>query len=66
MPGPAAQQAHEFHKPSDEELKHFLEHHISVLISDDGTATVSVIGECGKPKCPTHVTCCKYCKRPPC
>ncbi|HEX3119922.1 MAG TPA: hypothetical protein VHP80_12575 [Candidatus Acidoferrum sp.] len=66
MTGPAVQQAHEFRKPTEAEWKHFIENHIGVLISKDGATTVSVIGECDKPKCPTHVVCCKYCKRPPC
>jgi hypothetical protein len=67
MTGPATQQAHEYRKPTEAEWKHIVNHHIGIQISTkDGTATVSVVGECDEPKCPTQVPCCKYCKRPPC
>ena len=67
MTGPATQQVNEYRKPTAEEWKHILEHHIGIQISaKDGTATVVVVGECDDPKCPTPVPCCKYCKRPPC
>jgi hypothetical protein len=67
MTGPAVQQAHEFRKPTPEEWEHIVRHHIGVQISTkDGSAAVSVVGECGDHKCPTNVDYCKYCKRPPC
>ena len=70
MTGPATQKAREYRKPTPEERKHIMEHHIGIRISTtDGTASVSVIGECGEPhepKCPTNVPNCMYCKRPPC
>jgi hypothetical protein len=67
MTGPATQQAQEYRKPTDEEWKHIIHHHIGIQISTtDGAATVSIVGECDDPKCPTHVPSCKYCKRPPC
>jgi hypothetical protein len=67
MTGPAVQQVSEFRKPTVEEWEHIVRQHIGVLISvKDGSAAVSVIGECGDDKCPTTVNYCKYCKRPPC
>jgi hypothetical protein len=67
MTGPATQQAREYRKPTDEEWKHIVYHHIGIQISTtDGVASVSVVGECVDPKCPTPVYHCEYCKRPPC
>ena len=63
----ATKQAHEYRKPNDEEWKHILEYHLEVQVCPrDGATTVSVVGECDDPKCPTHVHSTKYCKRPPC
>lgn len=66
MSSQGTQKAREYHEPTEAERKHILEHHIGIRIAEDGTATVSVFGECGEPKCPVHVPCCFYCKRPPC
>jgi hypothetical protein len=67
MSSPAAQQVPEYRKPTPEEWEHIIHHHIAVKISvKDGSAAVSVVGECGDHRCPTNVYSCMYCKRPPC
>jgi hypothetical protein len=67
MTGPATQQAPENRNPTEEERKHIIDYHIGIQISTlDGTATVTVLGECAEPVCPTNVFCSKYCRRPPC
>jgi hypothetical protein len=76
MTNPGTKLAREYRKPTVEEWEHIIHHHIRVQISTtDGSAFVSVTGECElerelerehKPKCPTEVYSCLYCKRPPC
>jgi hypothetical protein len=69
MCGQAVQKAPEFREPTPEEREHVLQH-IRVLIScEDGSASLTIVGECEREhehKCPTHVNYFSYCKRPPC
>jgi len=67
MTDSATKQAPEYRKPTNEEWEHFLQYHLRIEISTrDCATTVSVVGECDDPECPTCVHSTKYCKRPPC
>ena len=70
MAGAAPQPAREYRKPTPKEREHVIHYHIKIQISDvescSAEAEVSVLGECGDPKCPVNVYYAKYCKRPPC